>query len=164
MDGDGRDDCRRSRLGSSWRAAHAREAALRLIRGGVCTVGGVLSIAPARAEHVVRWVTTLAPSGLDPHAFGNQQTSAVHLELYEPLVDVDWKMNVEPSLALRWRLASPTVWRFELRPGVTFHGGEPLTAEDVVFSLTRARADTSAWSYFLPGITGIEAPDAGTVV
>ena len=64
------------------------------------------------------------------------------LELYEPLVDVDWKMNVEPSLALRWSLASPTAWRFELRPGVTFHGGEPLTAEDVVFSLTRARADS----------------------
>jgi peptide/nickel transport system substrate-binding protein len=73
-------------------------------------------------------------------------------------------MNVEPSLALRWSLASPTAWRFELRPGVTFHGGEPLTAEDVVFSLTRARADTSARSDFLPGITGIEAPDASTVV
>ena len=133
---------------------------MRLIRAGVCALAAVLSIAPARAGHVVRWATTLPPSGLDPHAFGNQQTSAVHLELYEPLVDVDWKMNVEPSLALHWSLAPPTAWRFELRPGVSFHGGAPLTAEDVVFSLTRARADTSAWSDFLPGITGIEAPDA----
>ena len=121
-----------------------------LIRAAVCALA-ILAVAPALAEHVVRWVTTLAPSGLDPHAFGNQQTSAVHLELYEPLVDVDWKMNVEPSLALRWSLASPTAWRFELRPGVTFHGGAPLAAEHVVFSLMRARSDTSAWSDTVSG-------------
>jgi peptide/nickel transport system substrate-binding protein len=138
---------------------------VRQVRAIVCALATSLAgAAPARAEVVVRWVTTLAPSGLDPHAFGNQQTSAVHLELYEPLIDVDWRMGVEPSLAVRWSLVSPTAWRFELRPGVAFHGGEPLTAEDVVFSLERARADTSAWSDFLPGITSIEAPDAGTVV
>src|SRR4051794_40549671 len=30
-------------------------------------------------------------------------------------------------------------WRFVPRPGATFHGGEPLTAEDVCFSFGRAR-------------------------
>jgi peptide/nickel transport system substrate-binding protein len=140
---------------------------MRLIRAIVCASVAVLAATrpmPAQAEHVVRWVTTLAPSGLDPHAFGNQQTSAVHLELYEPLIDVDWRMSLEPSLALRWSLVSPTIWWFELRPGVTFHSGELLTAEDVAFSLARARTDTSAWGDYLPGITSVEAPDAGTVL
>ena len=115
---------------------------MRLIRAIVCTLAVAFTVAPARAENVVRWATILQPSGLDPQAFQNQQTIAVLLQVFEPLVDVDWRMNIEPSLAIRWGLASPTVWRFELRPGVTFHGGELLTAEDVVFSLARARGSS----------------------
>jgi peptide/nickel transport system substrate-binding protein len=80
------------------------------------------------------------------------------------MVDVDWRMGIEPSLALRWSLVSPTVWRFDLRPGVTFHSGDPLTAEDVVFSLARASTGTSAWKSDLLGIANIEAPDPHTVV
>lgn len=120
--------------------------------------------APTRAENVVRWATLLQPSGLDPHAFGNQQTFAVLTQMFEHLVDTDWRMNVEPALATRWSLVSPTVWRIELRPGVTFHDGEPLAAEDVVFSLNRARSVTSASADYLLGVASVEAPDEHTVL
>ena len=73
-------------------------------------------------------------------------------------------MGVEPSLAIRWSLVSPTVWQFDLRPGVTFHSGDPLTAEDIVFSLARASTGTSAWKSDLLGIANVEAPDPHTVV
>jgi peptide/nickel transport system substrate-binding protein len=92
------------------------------VQAVVLALATLLIAAPARAENVVRWATILQPSGLDPHTFANQQTQAVQLQVFEPLVDVDWQMGIEPSLALRWSLVSPTVWRFELRPGVTFHG------------------------------------------
>ena len=36
-----------------------------------------------------------------------------------------------------------TVWVFKLREGVTFHDGDEFTAEDVVFSLDRARSENS---------------------
>jgi peptide/nickel transport system substrate-binding protein len=137
---------------------------MRLTRAIVCALAAVLTVASARAEHVVRWATILQPSGLDPHAFNNQQTIAVLLEVFEPLVDVDWRMNLEPSLALRWSLVSPTVWRFDLRPGVAFHSGDPLTADDVAFSLARARADSSALRDYLLGIANVEASDPRTVV
>jgi peptide/nickel transport system substrate-binding protein len=87
------------------------------VRAVMLALATLLIAAPARAENVVRWATILQPSGLDPHAFNDQQTLAIHLELFEPMVDVDWRMGIEPSLALRWSLVSPTVWRVRPAPG-----------------------------------------------
>jgi ABC-type transport system substrate-binding protein len=33
----------------------------------------------------------------------------------------------------------PTTWRIKLQQGVKFHDGTPLTVEDVLFSIQRAR-------------------------
>ena len=57
-------------------------------------------------------------------------------EIYEPLVIRDTRGKVRPALATRWHVTDdPRIWVFELRPGVTFHDGTPLRAEDVVFSI-----------------------------
>jgi peptide/nickel transport system substrate-binding protein len=124
----------------------------------------LLIAAPARAENVVRWVTTLSPSGLDPHAAVSAQTLDIMVQVFEGLVDTDWRENIEPSLALRWSLISPTAWRFELRPEVAFYGGEPLTAEDVAFSFKRARAPGAGYGDYLLGIADIATPNPRTVV
>src|SRR5207245_10451910 len=45
-----------------------------------------------------------------------------------------------PSLAESWsESADRLTYEFKLRQGVTFHNGDPLTAEDVKFSLERYR-------------------------
>ena len=50
--------------------------------------------------------------------------------------DNNLKLMLQPMLALSWRPNSDaTVWTFKLRPGVTFHNGQPMTADDVVYSL-----------------------------
>ena len=63
--------------------------------------------------------------------------------MYEALLDIDSNLAIVPQLALAWKPLDPTTWEFELRPDVTFHDGTPFTAADVVFSIERARAETS---------------------
>jgi ABC-type oligopeptide transport system substrate-binding subunit len=63
--------------------------------------------------------------------------------IYEPLVGRGKDMALVPALATKWTKTSPTVWRFDLRHGVTFHDGTPFTADDVVFTFKRASGDGS---------------------
>ncbi|WP_199551362.1 ABC transporter substrate-binding protein [Streptomyces sp. N35] len=56
----------------------------------------------------------------------------------ETLVTLDANGDPQPALATSWRASGDAAWTFTLRKGVTFHDGTPLTAADVVRSLTRA--------------------------
>jgi len=75
---------------------------------------------------------------MDPHSLNETLQLSFTASVYEALVGRDKSMALVPLLATRWTQTSPTVWRFELRKGVTFHDGTPFTADDVVFSFTRA--------------------------
>ena len=87
---------------------------------------------------MLRWASTTEALTFDPHAAYLAPTIAENHQVYEGLVDFDARYEIEPALATTWRLLDPLTWEFELRRGVTFHDGEPFTAEDVVFSLGRA--------------------------
>jgi len=96
------------------------------------------------AENTVRWSAQGDAITLDPHAQNEGMTLATAKQIYEPLVHRDETMALQPGLALSWGLtADPTVWEFVLRQGVTFHDGRLFTADDVVFSFTRALMPTS---------------------
>ena len=45
-----------------------------------------------------------------------------------------------PALATEWEWLSDTELKLKLREGVTFHNGEPFTADDVVFTFERIKA------------------------
>jgi peptide/nickel transport system substrate-binding protein len=47
----------------------------------------------------------------------------------------DWK--IQPGLAESYSNPDPTTWIYNIRPGVKFWDGHPLTAADVVYSLQR---------------------------
>jgi peptide/nickel transport system substrate-binding protein len=54
----------------------------------------------------------------------------------EPLVSRDPDtLELVGELALSWEAVDPTTWRFELRPGVTFHDGSEFNAEAAAASL-----------------------------
>jgi peptide/nickel transport system substrate-binding protein len=104
---------------------------------------------------------------LDPHFFHLTSNTEIHKGIYSGLVTQDAGMKVVPDLAAAWRNLDATHWEFKLRPGVTFHDGSPLTADDVVFTYERARnVPNSPGSFlqYLKHVTKTTAADPLTVI
>jgi peptide/nickel transport system substrate-binding protein len=100
---------------------------------------------------------------MDPHSLAEAVQLAFTGNIYEGLVAYDQQLKLVPALAQKWSIAKPTVWRFELRKGVKFHDGQALSAEDVVFSIDRARGEGSDMSGNLSSISAVRKVDANTV-
>ena len=113
-----------------------------------------------------RTFTLGVPSDLltmDPDGANQTFTQVMLGSIYEGLVRLDEHMRVEPALASSWSQPSANMWRFNLRPGVHFHDGAALTAEDVVFSFARAAAEGSDIKVSVSPIRSVQAIDAQTV-
>ncbi|WP_340109392.1 ABC transporter substrate-binding protein [Pikeienuella sp. HZG-20] len=121
-----------------------------------------LIAAPASAE-TLRFAASGDAASLDPYAYYTTFTSGFLQNVYEPLVRYDETLNFEPALAVSWERTAPTTWRFKLREGVTFHNGNPFTADDVVASLNRARDENSPYIVATSAISDVEKIDDHTV-
>jgi peptide/nickel transport system substrate-binding protein len=110
-----------------------------LLAAALCTA----LFATAADAKTLRWSTQGDPQTMDPYSQNEQLTNNVNGQIYETLVNRDRQLNIVPVLAMSWQQVSPMVWRFKLRPNVKFHDGTPLTADDVVFSIERAKHPNS---------------------
>ena len=128
----------------------------------LCAVAGLSAPASGKAE-TLRWAASRDIGSLDPDSFGDTFTLAFLNHVYEALVRYDENLRIEPALATSWETIEPTVWRFHLRPGVRFHDGAPLSAEDVVASLQRATADDSPLKGNLPAFKSARVVDPMTL-
>jgi peptide/nickel transport system substrate-binding protein len=102
-----------------------------------------IAAAPPASAKTLRWAGRGDLQTTDPHSQNENLTNNINILVYEALIERDKKLVLRPSLAESWQQTSPTTWRFKLRRGVKFHDGTPFTADDVVFSYERARANTS---------------------
>jgi peptide/nickel transport system substrate-binding protein len=100
---------------------------------------------------------------MDPHSLNESLQLTFTNNVYEPLVARDRQLNLTPGLATRWTQVQPSVWRFELRRGVTFHDGTPFTADDVLFSLARAAGPGSDMQSYTSSFKEVRKVDAHTV-
>lgn len=76
---------------------------------------------------------------LDPHKAVAAGTKEVLFNLYEGLVKPDTDGNMIPAVAETIDISQDgTRYTFTLRDGVTFHNGNPVTAEDAIYSIKRS--------------------------
>ena len=68
---------------------------------------------------------------MDPGRSTQVLTVNYFANLYDTLTRWDASLKLQPGLATAWKAVNETTWEITLRPGVKFHDGSPLTAEDV---------------------------------
>ncbi len=123
-----------------------------------------LSAAPAAFAKPFKWSSASDIPTLDIHSQNNALGNGVHAAIYDALVYYNSStFKVEGLLATRWQDISPTQMRFTLRSGVKFSDGTPFTADDVVFSITRAMAKTSNFTVYTQGISRVVKVNDSTV-
>jgi peptide/nickel transport system substrate-binding protein len=102
---------------------------------------------PAQPQGKMTWAIhfTIAPTFFEP-ADNNGITSFLFLyAIHDALVKPMPGNQRTPSLAESWSESEDGLtYEFKLRQGVTFHNGDPLTAEDVKFSFDRYRGQSAA--------------------
>ena len=74
---------------------------------------------------------------LDPHVQWDTDSYTIYRNIFDNLVTRDAAGTIVPQIATAWRYANDTTIEFDIRQGVKFHDGSPLTADDVAFSVRR---------------------------
>ncbi|WP_328771693.1 ABC transporter substrate-binding protein [Streptomyces sp. NBC_00286] len=104
----------------------------------------------------------------DPLLTASAFSVAANHHIYEGLLDTD-PISREPYAALATEIPADlqaTTWRFTLREGAKWHDGQPVTADDVVFTYGRVldpKTTTLAKSFFAPWLKEVKKVDEKTV-
>ncbi|HLW48159.1 MAG TPA: ABC transporter substrate-binding protein [bacterium] len=88
------------------------------------------------ADTITMGMRNDAIAPLDPGLPPNDR-EAVLRNIFDALVGHTPDGKVVPQLATSWRRVGPAAYDFALRPGVKFQNGDPVTADDVVFTFQR---------------------------
>ncbi|MDE2298583.1 MAG: ABC transporter substrate-binding protein, partial [Burkholderiales bacterium] len=122
----------------------------------------VVSVGAAQAQ-TLRWSSQGDVQTMDPDSRNESLTNSLNGQVYETLTGRDKQLNIVPMLATSWQQTSPLQWRLKLRPNVRFHDGSPFTADDVVFSINRAKAQSSDIKVYANAVGEPRAIDPLTV-
>ncbi|MER8439271.1 ABC transporter substrate-binding protein [Mesorhizobium sp. M1312] len=135
-----------------------------LTAAGLVLATGASAFA-ARTDLVIG--ITLEPPHLDPTAGAAAAIDEVlYANVFEGLTRIGPNGEVMPDLAESWTISDDgKVYTFKLHTGVKFHDGTDFNADDVKFSLDRARADNSvnAQKGLFAAIDTVEVADPATV-
>lgn len=108
------------------------------------------------------------PSDLDPHTSAAYTDQNVLMALFEGLTSLDEKTSQPvPGAADRWEVsADGLTYTFHLRANGRWSNGQPVTAEDFVYSFRRMLSPALAaeYSYMLWPIRNAEAYNSGKLV
>jgi peptide/nickel transport system substrate-binding protein len=105
----------------------------------------------------IRVGITTPAAAINPITVADQGGLDMLAQTGEYLVLSDQTLTLQPVLATSWSSnTTASAWTFKIRPGVKFHDGTPLTADDVVYSMKLYAGPGSA---ALSAFAGVLKPD-----
>jgi peptide/nickel transport system substrate-binding protein len=126
---------------TSFRTWRSLNPILLTVLAGLLVVPGAGAQSAPAGRAVMAWHVTIAPGWFDPSTAPPQITPfGILYAIHDALVRPYPGHKMGPSLAESWS-ESPDgkTYEFKLRPGLKFHNGDPVTADDVKFSFERYR-------------------------
>ena len=111
----------------------------RLGAAAAFAVSALAAVPPALAQAPEPLVIDIVnePSSLDPHQQWNPDSYYVYRNIFDNMLTRTDAGEIAPQIATEWNYVTDTEIAFTIRDDVTFHNGEPLTPEDVAFSVRR---------------------------
>jgi peptide/nickel transport system substrate-binding protein len=107
------------------------------------------------------------PASLDPTTSTEEPGLMVDALLFRPLVGIDGNRKPIPALASSWTVSPDALtYEFHLDPKYTWETGQPVTSDDVRFTVERIRnpkTDAPTWRAAYEDLAAIETPDPRTV-
>lgn len=102
-----------------------------------CSTGSRVNLGDESAGNLIAAIAG-EPDQLDPQRTSAYFSFEVLENVFDTLVEPDENLQMRPALAQSWEVSDDQLtWTFRLRPGVRWHDGSPLTADDVVYSYRR---------------------------
>jgi ABC-type transport system substrate-binding protein len=118
----------------------------------------------AATAGVLRIAVTQPPNSFDPAVLADNRSIELAQNVFDGLTDVNDQMKIVPAIASSWKVSGGgKVYTFNLRHNVHFQNGDPVTAQDFVYSFNRALNPKTASpdSFFLTDIAGADAVNKG---
>ncbi|MEU6215271.1 ABC transporter substrate-binding protein [Streptomyces sp. NPDC047023] len=116
------------------------------------------STPPARGDiDSFSWAVYAEPPTLDYTVAFDYPQNTILSNVCESLMRWTPGLTTEPGLARQATNPDPTTWVYDLRPGVRFHDGNEMTADDVVFSLGRQTdpGNAAAWAQVFQNVASV---------
>ena len=132
---------------------------LRTLTAATAIFLGAVGMAPAQT---LNFAYDADPVSLDPHEQLSGGTLQLSHMIFDPLVRWNKDLGFDGRLAASWDRVDDTTVRFNLREGVKFHSGNPMTAADVVWTIDRLKSSPDFKGIFA-GWTSATAVDDLTV-
>jgi peptide/nickel transport system substrate-binding protein len=154
----------------------ARRKALAVLAAGVVALlGSALGnpVAPAQADSTDPVTFTVGFTGdvdsLNPFTGYNAESYELWALSYDFMIGYSMTdMSPVPSLATDWETSDDGLtWTFNIRSGVKWQDGVPLTAADIAYTYNRVltgKVEGGNYSSYLTNVTSVTAPDDTTVV
>lgn len=89
---------------------------------------------------------TAWPTSLDPVVYMGVKTTRILPQIFDTILYCENDGSVSSYICEEWNMVDEVTAEFKLKEGITFHNGDPLTADDIKFSVERVILDESGYS------------------